>query len=130
MNAAGTAAGAANQNTVGIQIANSTSNRIGGTTASARNVICGSINPGVRLTDNANSNIVEGNLIGVRPDGTALLGNALEFTFSARRTMSSEEPAHPAGISFGNGAGVVLVDVAAPGDNQIANNYIGLDRPV
>ena len=126
MNDAGTTA---NNNHVGIGINNSTSNRIGGTTASERNVICGSTQTGVRLTDNANSNIVEGNLIGLRPDGTAQLNNFIGVQIiGSTNNVIGGTGAPNRNIISGNGTGVVLTDVAAPGGNQIANNYIGLDE--
>lgn len=51
-------------------------NRIGGTTAGARNVIAGNGEDGISLVGaNTRSNLVQGNLIGLGADGTTRLGN-------------------------------------------------------
>ncbi len=73
---AGDASGPALRNDVGISINNSASNRIGGTTPAERNVICGSAGlGGIVLTNNANSNTVEGNYIGLEADGAGTTAN-------------------------------------------------------
>ena len=131
LNDTGGGSGAALQNDIGISINNSTSNRIGGTTAAERNVICASVGlGGVVLTNNANNNTVEGNYIGLRPDGTGTTANlaGVQIIGSTGNVIGGAGAANRNIIS-GNGAegGVDVTDVAAPGANLIANNYIGLD---
>ncbi|MCI0682029.1 MAG: LamG domain-containing protein, partial [Gemmataceae bacterium] len=70
----------------GIQIIGGANNIIGGTAAGAANVISGNGQSGLLITDAVNffgfnhpatGNVVQGNFIGVTPDGAAPLGNAL-----------------------------------------------------
>jgi hypothetical protein len=82
------------------------------------------------MSSNANSNIVEGNLIGLRPDGTAQLSNfiGVQILGSTNNVIGGAGALNRNIISGnGTGGGIVLVNVALPGGNQIANNYIGLD---
>jgi hypothetical protein len=51
-------------------------NTIGGTDTSARNIIAGNTIDGVRLTNGAMKNQVEGNYIGIASDGKTALGNS------------------------------------------------------
>ncbi len=63
-------------NTNGVRIENASSNTIGGTTASARNVISGNANDGVYITGaSATGNLVQGNYIGTNVAGTAAIAN-------------------------------------------------------
>lgn len=128
LNDGGTQSGNQNRNDIGISITNSNNNQIGGTTAGERNVICGSTGPGIELTMNANSNTVEGNFIGLAPDGGGTLANlvGVQIRGSASNVIGGASAANRNIIS-GNGTGVAVADLAAPGENQIANNYIGLD---
>jgi hypothetical protein len=66
----------------GVQIeSGADNNTVGGTTASARNIISGNGNDGIVIADGANpgtgttGNSVQGNYIGVEADGTSPLGN-------------------------------------------------------
>jgi uncharacterized repeat protein (TIGR01451 family) len=63
-------------NKVGLLVLNGGSNLIGCTTADERNVISGHTDDGVQITGmTATFNFVQGNLIGVKADGTSALGN-------------------------------------------------------
>jgi hypothetical protein len=83
---------------------------IGGTTPALRNVISGNIGAGIDLHDNANSNVIQGNYIGVDKTGTGPLGNGGDGVFIRYN-------------SFNNviGAAVGGTDVAAAA-NIIAHN--------
>ena len=124
--------------TWGVIIHNSANNVIGGTTASARNVISGSGN-GIDIVGNgASNNKVQGNLIGTDKTGTAVLGN-LEMgveinngsknliggTVSGARNIITGN-----GISSSNsvipGVGINIQGVSATG-NFIQGNFIGTD---
>ena len=48
---------------------------MGGTSAAARNIISGNHGDGVLLTNNADSNFVQGNYIGTNAAGVKPLGN-------------------------------------------------------
>ncbi len=60
----------------GIYISGATGNTIGGTATSARNIISGNNNEGIRITDAATSNLIQGNYIGTNAAGTSALGNS------------------------------------------------------
>ena len=62
---------------VGVEIADSANNTIGGTAAGDRNVISGSPQGGVLIDGFATGNLVAGNYIGTDVTGTKALGNAL-----------------------------------------------------
>jgi uncharacterized repeat protein (TIGR01451 family)/CSLREA domain-containing protein len=63
-------------NNVGVLVLNGGSNLIGCTTADERNLISGNADDGVQITGmTATFNFVQGNLIGVKADGTSALGN-------------------------------------------------------
>ena len=69
----------------GVEIDTSASgNTIGGTTAAARNIISANVHAGVEI-DDANDNLVEGNLIGTDVTGTVALGNNSERARIRRR---------------------------------------------
>lgn len=66
----------------GVEIQFSTNNLIGGTTASARNVISGNASHGVLVATGASTNVIQGNFIGTNANGTAALGNNSGGIFS------------------------------------------------
>jgi Calx-beta domain-containing protein len=66
---------AAGNNQHGVFIVGSTSNRIGGTTPAARNLISGNFGNGINMGLGASGNVVQGNYIGVNAAGTGALPN-------------------------------------------------------
>lgn len=81
-------------NQVGVFLQTS-NNRIGGTTAAARNVISGNTVDGIQIeSTNATGNLVEGNYIGLGVTGTVAVGNPARVSRSsmARRGTSWEVP--------------------------------------
>src|SRR6202030_3426637 len=58
----------------GIDLA-STGDTVGGTTASARNVVSANAQYGIRISGNASSNLVAGNDVGADKTGSAALAN-------------------------------------------------------
>ncbi len=60
----------------GIQMTDASANTIGGTTATARNVISGNSDNGVTLESSSSNNLIEGNYIGTAANGVTALGNA------------------------------------------------------
>jgi len=108
----------------GIKLENTYSSVIGGDTAADRNVISGNTWFGVYITDSA-TNVVKGNYIGVKADGSTELGNyygvyvsdsignTIGGTFAGRRNVISGN------LQFG----IYLL-----GDsNVVQGNYIGTD---
>ncbi len=104
-------------------------NRIGGTTASARNVISGNTFFGLGL--NAHESIVEGNYIGTTIDGTAALPNNIGIelsTINASIVHSNRiggSTTETRNIISGNTSNGVLIQGAI--NNTIQGNFIGLD---
>lgn len=107
----------------GIKLENTHSSVIGGDTTADRNVVSGNSEYGVYITDSA-SNVVKGNYIGLKADGSTELGNrcgvfvsdsngnTIGGTFAGRRNVIS-----------GNDYGIFI-----QGDSNVAQgNYIGTD---
>jgi hypothetical protein len=139
-NAAGTAALA---NLDGIQIQGS-SNLIGGNTANARNVISGNNRYGIFLgTNNATvqDNMIQGNFIGTKINGTQLLGNAADGIFvveSIQNTIGGTVAAGggpPGNVIAGNaGSGIGVsfgafgvTGLAILGNSIFSNGGLGID---
>jgi hypothetical protein len=82
------------------------------------------------LTNNANSNTVEGNYIGLRADGGGTLANLAGvqiFGSSNNIIGGAVQPTETSFQEMPQREGLTVTNVAAPGANLIANNYIGLD---
>ncbi len=133
-NAAGT--GAIGNTFSGITLYDAGSNTIGGTTASARNVISGNLQNGVYLSQaGAESNLVQGNFIGTDINGTADLGNTFNGVLFDAQASSNTIGGTIAGarnvISGNNQNGIRLVGPGGlsggPASNLIQGNYIGTD---
>ena len=140
-NAAGTAALA---NLDGIQIQGS-SNLIGGN-ANARNVISGNNRYGIFLgTNNAvvQDNMIQGNFIGTKINGTQLLGNAADGIFvveSINNTIGGtvSVPGPPGNViagNAGNGIGVSfgafgVTGLTIKGNSIFSNGGLGIDLGV
>ena len=106
-------------------------NTIGGTTAAARNVISGNHNDGIVLA--ASNNTIQGNYIGITPDGASTLGNGLygiEATSSgtAGNVIGGSSviggAAGPRNVISGNAQAGITVQGGA-GAQTIQGNYIG-----
>ncbi len=111
----------------GIEFADNTScsnNTIGGTTASARNLISGNSGTGIDfILGLATNNVIEGNYIGTDVTGTVHLGNNADgIAFSAQATSNLVAN----NLISGNvGNGITLFSGST--DNVIQNNLIGTD---
>ena len=100
-------------------------NTIGGTTASARNVISGNAGVGILFRDDgAQNNLVEGNYIGTTAAGTAALpndGNGIELRPGARaNTIGAAGAGNVVSGNHGNGVSLLAAD-----GNVVAANFIG-----
>jgi CSLREA domain-containing protein len=103
-----------------------TSNRIGGTTPAARNVISGANWYGVYLLQGANDNIVQGNYIGTSSTGMALVLNRYSGVYIEQSTgnlIGGTAPGAGNVISGSNFYGVVLYTRAS--QNRVQGNIIG-----
>ena len=131
-NASGTAALGNLQD--GIELANSSSNLIGGTAAGAGNVISASGLRGIFITSSlANSNTVQGNLIGTDATGTIGLGNTLGGIGISNNASNNTIGGTTAGarnvISGNGGFGIEIHGFSGSGatGNVIQGNFIGTD---
>ncbi len=106
-----------------------TSNTIGGTTVSARNIIGGGSYGIVVGGPGTSGNLIQGNYIGLAPDGSTLVPSYYGVLFSDRATNNTlgGTVSGARNIISGNlGAGVFLGDLGTSG-NFIQGNYIGPD---
>ena len=110
--------------------------RIGGSSAGEGNVISGNGGEGIRmfLTSATPSNAVEGNLIGVRPDGITPLGNGGPGVLASGRIGTIGAATGGAGnvIAYNTGAGVSVVsgglkEVAIQANSIHDNGGLGID---
>jgi Ca2+-binding RTX toxin-like protein len=103
-------------------------NTIGGTVASARNVISGNTTNGILITNNASGNTVIGNFIGVDATGLVDLGNVLSGVLinnDAANNIIGGTAAGSRNIISGNDRHGVEITTDGTG-NVVAGNFIGL----
>ena len=123
---------AAFPNNAGVNIfGGATSNTIGGTTASAGNVISGNNYQGVAISGTGTkSNTVAGNFIGINNAGTAALPNTtagVSIFLGAQSNIIGGTTAASRNVISGNlNQGITLSDSGTK-LNQIFSNYIGLN---
>ncbi len=115
---------------VGVQIAgDSASNLVGGTSAGARNVISGNESTGVNLSGaSVTANMVEGNYIGLEPDGNTPLPNAFSgvtVAFAGEENTIGGSAAGAGNVISGNGN--VGLRVESTEFTEILGNLIGTD---
>ncbi len=129
----------------GVQIDEGFNHTIGGTTASARNVISGNTGAGVFIRNSqtgggngANNNLIQGNFIGTDAGGTADLGNSgdgvsMNGIGSGANNNTVGGTAAGAGnvIAFNTGTGVRInvsaVNNRVLGNSIFSNNQLGID---
>jgi hypothetical protein len=105
-------------------LATADDNLIGGTTAAARNLISGNDGFGIRMVGGSR-NLVRGNLIGTKLNGTEALGNQIGIHISGGGSNAIGGTAAGAGnVISGNTWGIELAGTA---DTVIAGNLIGTD---
>ncbi len=112
----------------GILVSNAPNTVIGGTAASARNVISGNFVHGVAITGGfATGNLVQGNFIGTNLGGTGVLGNGNHgvLVTNAPNTVIGGTAASARNVISGNGGpGLRILGSAATGA-QVLGNFIG-----
>jgi Ca2+-binding RTX toxin-like protein len=112
----------------GVDIDQSSTNTIGGTSTGAGNLISGNTN-GVEISD-ASANLVQGNLIGLDQTGTLALGNSGAGVL-VDAGASSNTIGGPVGgarnVVSGNAEGVLITD-STTANNLVAGNLIGTDE--
>jgi hypothetical protein len=114
----------------GVRIFNASNNTIGGTVASARNIISGNSFDGVTIVGSlATMNQVQGNLIGTDVTGTADLGNSSEGVSISTNAANNTIGGMMAGarnVISGNDANGVGLSGGATG-NIVQGNFLGTD---
>ena len=125
LNASGTTAIA---NTVGVTVSNGTNNTIGGTSASARNIISGNSSDGIVITGaTAANNAIKGNYIGTDATGSIGLGNGgsgINIASSAGMNTIGGNTSGAGNVISGNTSyGVYL----AANDQTVQGNIVGLN---
>jgi hypothetical protein len=113
----------------GVFIDNAPSNTIGGTTASAANLISGNGNSGVEIAGASSAqNLVEGNFIGTDVNGAGAVGNLNGGVYidggAPDNSIGGAEPGAGNVISGNAGDGVTFTDNGTTG-NQLLGNVIG-----
>jgi CSLREA domain-containing protein len=116
----------------GIAIAlNSNNNRIGGTTAAARNIISGHLDDGVNIYEST-GNLVQGNYIGTDATGTLDLGNGdagVKLEETSGNTIGGTAAGSRNIISGNAENGVLIKESNATSiitqNNLVQSNYIG-----
>jgi hypothetical protein len=106
-------------------------NRIGGSTAAARNVISGNDGGGVYIEDSGTTgNTVSGNYIGLAASGTTKLGNGIGVVISwgaQNNTIGGDTEGERNVISGNDQDGVIIFENNTTG-NIVSGNYIGTDK--
>lgn len=124
-NAAGTAIIANSVDGILIDV-NAANNTIGGTTASARNIISGNVDDGIELDRGASGNIIRGNYIGTDITGTVDLGNQSDGILVNASTSNNQIGGTATGagnvIAFNDGIGVDVLDGAETGNSVLGNS--------
>jgi CSLREA domain-containing protein len=115
----------AQRNFFGINAESSFNVVIGGSASSARNVISGNGNNGIRLSGGA-SHIVQGNYVGVDSSGTAPLGNrnqGIRASAAPGSIIGGSLPGDANVISANADAGIIILASSV----RVAGNFIGTD---
>ena len=114
----------------GVMINGSPGNLIGGTTASARNLISGGNQNGIYLfTSTATGNVISGNYIGTSVAGLAGLGNinnGVEVATASSNLIGGTSPGAGNVISGNGQSGIYFISAPATG-NLVQGNYIGVN---
>lgn len=117
-------------NGVGIAIAGSNGNTIGGILDQDTNLISGNTSAGISITSGANTNRIEGNLIGTDLTGNAALRNGFAGiaigSSAANNTIGSSNERR--NIISGNAPSDGIAIANGAGENTISGNYIGINK--
>ena len=112
----------------GVELDNADGHTIGGDVLASRNVISGNGGNGIRLTDNADNNTIQGNYIGLGRDGSTALGNDGDGVFiasgSSGNTIGGAADSLRNVISSNAGDGIDIRDDDSDG-NTVQGNFIG-----
>ncbi len=114
----------------GVHIIATAANRVGGTTAGARNVISGNTGVGIVIENvGASNNVIVGNLIGLDLTGARDVGNSndgIQINDAPENVIGGTTAVERNVISGNNGDGIEMFNAGAMG-NQVLGNFIGTD---
>ena len=117
----------------GVRIAQSGANNvIGGSTASARNIVSGNLIAGIIFSGTGTGNFVQGNYIGLNAAGTAGIANTIgvSITTSSTNTIGGTSAGQGNIIAFNTNQGVDVVSGAGnaiEGNSVYSNGSLGID---
>jgi PKD repeat protein len=118
-------------NGIGVRIFTASNNTIGGTVASARNLISGNVNGLVIISNDgqATGNLVQGNFIGTDVTGTASLANNSGVSISSQANSNTigGTAAGARNIISGNGLFGLAISGFITTGNLVQGNFIGTD---
>jgi hypothetical protein len=120
------------RNGIGVELlAGSTGNTIGGTTATARNIISGNAGDGILITGaGTNSNVVASNYIGLNGSGSTPAGNGsygVQIDTGASYNTIGSTTYGARNVISANGASGVAIFSSGTTGNVVEGNYIGTD---
>ncbi len=114
----------------GVGVSGCSSNLIGGTSTSARNIISGNNQSGIAIDGtNATANSVQGNFVGTDVTGTVVLGNffnGVSIIGSPNNVIGGTGSGAGNVISGNSQRGIYIGDIQATG-NKVQGNLIGTD---
>ncbi len=118
-------------NSYGINIFNAARNTIGGTHTNEANTISGNLFYGVYISGTSSfHNVVAGNRIGTDPTGTASLSNrysGIDISGGAYSNLVGGTSYAFANVIAGNGGSGVSIRDTNTRENDVRNNYIGMN---
>ena len=112
-------------NQQGVNLWNTSGNRIGGGSEADRNIISGNSGVGIYIGDGATANRIEGNWIGLDSTGAAAMANPYGILVQSAGNTIGGAGSGAGNIVSGNQDGIVLWGPSASA-NQILGNRIGL----
>ena len=116
-------------NVIGIDYLNAFSTTVGGTVPGASNVISSNLDAGIQFAGgNTSNNLIQGNFIGVGPDGNSNEGNGGDgIRITNANTITTGGPGSGEGnvIAFNGGNGVTVTGTGASGLDGSRNSIRG-----
>ncbi|MGR6798829.1 DUF4347 domain-containing protein [Sphaerotilus sulfidivorans] len=112
-------------NQQGVNLWNTSGNRIGGSSAADRNIISGNNGIGIYIGGNSTVNRIEGNWIGLDSTGAAAMANPYGILVQSAGNTIGGAGSGEGNIVSGNLDGIVLSGPSASA-NQILGNQVGL----
>jgi hypothetical protein len=112
----------------GVTMLNAISNRIGGTSPAARNVLSGNMYHGLQLAASARGNLVQGNFVGLDASGNSAVPNRVSglWVESDSNFIGTSEPGG-GNIISGNATNGLSLEGVGASNNIVQGNLVGTD---